>query len=145
MISEHPVAGVGLFQFNTHSRYTAYAHNDYVEVAATTGLVGFLIYYSIFALVAWRLVRTRRRFQNPEVNYAAGLCLAVLVTCAVGGFVQIYVSSIAFWCFISGVIGFASVAGRNVSKRQVRPRQRPVFIAATRQSNAIAALQAVHR
>lgn len=145
MTAEHPIAGVGLYQFAAHSRLAGYAHNDYVEVAATTGLVGFLIYYSIFALVAWRLVRTRRRCQHPEVNYTAGVCLAVLVTCAAAGFALVMVSSIAFWCFISGVVGFASVAKRKVSPRLVQSRQRPSGTVAIWRPKAVKALQFTRR
>jgi len=145
MLARHPFAGVGMYQFNAHSRYTAYAHNDYVEVAATTGLLGFVIYYSIFALVTWRLVRLRRRCHHPEVNYSAGICLAVLVTCAAAGLALVMVYSIAFWCFIAGVFGFASIAERDLLKHSKRPRQLPRCIKPVRQAKAVAALQLTRR
>ena len=145
MVFEHPFAGVGLSQFRAGSGYTTYAHNDYVEVAATTGLVGFLTYYSIFALVAWRLVRTRGRCHDPEVNYTAGVCLAVLVTCAAAGFALVMFSGISFWCFISAVVGFASVAERNVSPRLVQSHQRRFRAVAIRRPKAVTALHSARR
>jgi O-antigen ligase len=134
MVAEHPLAGVGLYQFAAHSRLAGYSHNDYLEVAVTTGFTGFLIYYSLFILVAWRLVHLRKHSLHPEMNYAAGLSLAVLATCAVAGFSLVMFSSTTFWCFISGIPGFVSAAERylkhrptRVSRSSFRPRisQRP--------------------
>ncbi len=141
MLAKYPLTGVGLNQYISHSSFRSYAHNDYVEVASTTGLVGFLIYYSLFGVVAWRLVRIRRRCLHPEINYTAGVCLAVLTTCAAAGFALVMVSSFAFWCYISGVVGFAYASERDVSRGLVKPRRsvRPV---ASRRS-AVAA--AIHR
>jgi O-antigen ligase len=145
MAAQHPLAGVGLFQLTALSRYATYAHNDYVEVAASTGLVGFFIYYFIFALVAWRLLRMRRRCQDPEVYYVTGICLAVLVTCAAAGFALVMFSSIWFWCFISGVVGFASVAERRVSQPLATFGQRRFPTIAIRRPKAVAALQMLRR
>jgi len=127
MLSNYALTGVGLNQYTAHSSLGSYAHNDYVEVAANTGLVGFCIYYSLFGVVTWRLMRVRRESRHPEVIYVAGVCLAVLVTCAAAGFTLVMVSSFAFWCFISGVVGFAYVSERDALRmthgpgRLVRP------------------------
>ena len=86
MIKEHPLAGIGLYQFAALSSHETYSHNDYVEVAATTGLIGLAIYCSLFAVIGWRLVCVRRGCHNAEVYYTAGVCLAVLVTCGAAGF-----------------------------------------------------------
>ena len=123
MIREHPLTGVGLYQFAALSSHQTYAHNDYVEVAATTGLVGLAIYCSLFAVIAWRLIRIRRGCRSSEAHYAAGLSLAVLVTCVVAGFARVTCYDIEFWCFISGVMGFASIARRSAGKRLVWPSQ----------------------
>ncbi len=145
MITEHPITGVGLFQFPANNHFGAYAHNDYIEVAATTGLVGFLIYYSIFALVAWRLVRVHGRCEHPETRYVAGVCLATLVTCAAAGLVLVMVSSVAFWCFISGVVGFASAAERTLPRSLLRLRRPQLLPPRSQQPNPVAAVRITRR
>jgi O-antigen ligase len=78
MIADHPWAGVGLGAFNT--AYGAYAlpvygadldavhaHNDWVEVAAETGLPGLLLCASGFALFLFRCLRRWRRHGHPLV------------------------------------------------------------------------------
>lgn len=116
MVAERPLVGVGLYQYAPQSYYDKYAHNDYVEVAATTGIVGFLVYYSIFLLTAWRLVSVRRLFLGTEMWYAVGICEAALVTCAAAGFALVMYSNIVFWCFVSPIIGFAYAVERDASR-----------------------------
>lgn len=124
-VAANPVAGVGLYQFVAVSAFEKYSHNDYIEVAATTGLVGFALYYSLFGVTIWRLARVRRRASDPELRYLAGLCLAVLVTCAAAGFAQVQFSSIAFWCLVAPIIGFACSAARRVPQTRPQPARRP--------------------
>lgn len=57
MFLASPIAGVGLGNFAYHSQYKTYAHSDYAESLADTGLVGFLLYLSIYPLLFIRLYR----------------------------------------------------------------------------------------
>ncbi len=124
MVKDHPLAGVGLYQFAARSSHRTYAHNDYVEVAATTGLIGLGIYLSVFALAAWRLFAIRRFHRGTEAAHVAGVCLAVLITCGVAAFAIVCSCSIEFWCFISGVFGFTSAAWRETARLSVGHRSR---------------------
>lgn len=45
MFEDKPIAGYGLNTFRYFSGYGAYAHNNYMELLANIGLVGFSIYY----------------------------------------------------------------------------------------------------
>jgi hypothetical protein len=74
------------------------------------------------------------------VNYVAGLCLAVLVTCAAAGFVMVLISSISFWCFILGVVGFSSFAERNYPQRLTQPRPRLFRTGATWRAKSVTPL-----
>ncbi len=42
---QHPIIGVGLdnYRFNNYMNY--YAHNNYLEIAADLGMIGFILYY----------------------------------------------------------------------------------------------------
>lgn len=45
---QSPVVGIGLGNFSSYSTSGMVAHNDYIEVLASLGLVGFIIYMCIF-------------------------------------------------------------------------------------------------
>jgi len=45
MFSDKPILGYGLNTFAYITRFGAYAHNNYVELLANVGIVGFLIFY----------------------------------------------------------------------------------------------------
>lgn len=65
VIAEHPFAGVGLDNFRTVTGAGTYAHSNIIEVAASTGLIGFLIYHAMYVLVTLRILRLMRM---PGVN-----------------------------------------------------------------------------
>lgn len=44
----HPVAGVGYYSFLFYNRFALYAHNNYMEVLADLGIIGFILYYSYY-------------------------------------------------------------------------------------------------
>lgn len=55
MFKQHPVCGVGFYDFETFSSEHKVAHNTYIHVLATTGLTGYLpffmmIYFSVLHL-----------------------------------------------------------------------------------------------
>ena len=53
---ENPLAGVGLGNFQVVSGLGAYSHSDYIEVASNTGIIGFILYFSIYGMILWRLL-----------------------------------------------------------------------------------------
>lgn len=67
--AKNPIFGVGLGQFSTVSRLGHYAHNEFAEIIATTGLPGLVIYFSIYWLVWQRLVWSLRYVQDPLTRY----------------------------------------------------------------------------
>lgn len=79
LFSEHKLLGIGInnAQFvveGIYHRENYYLHNNYVELLADGGLVGFSLYYSIFAyflIVFWN----KRNFADDEFN----ICFTLLV------------------------------------------------------------------
>jgi tetratricopeptide (TPR) repeat protein len=67
IFAEHPLAGVGLDNFadfyarkkQPEDEEARRAHNDYIQLAAETGLIGFLA-YAAFLTLFWRRVRRTR-------------------------------------------------------------------------------------
>lgn len=46
-IKERPFLGYGLENYRVLSKYGTYSHNNYIEIAVTSGVIGLLIYYSL--------------------------------------------------------------------------------------------------
>jgi O-antigen ligase len=85
MFLQSPVQGVGLGNFVTHSSTAAYAHSDFMEVLATTGFVGFVLYLSIYLVLWRRLRRMLRKRKDATSRYMAGLYQAMIIALLVHG------------------------------------------------------------
>jgi O-antigen ligase len=76
---ENPIAGIGLGNFKVVSGYHVYAHSDFAGVLAETGLVGFVLYASIF-VVFWRRCQAIVKYTgSSEMRREARYLLAVLI------------------------------------------------------------------
>ena len=85
MFLESPFQGVGLGNFVAHSSTGKYSHSDFMEVLATTGLVGFVLYFSIYLVLWRRLRRVLRRHPDATARYMAGLYQAAIITLLILG------------------------------------------------------------
>lgn len=78
-----PVLGIGLDNGKVinamYNNFSAYLHNNYIEVLVNGGLVGFLIYYSFFAVL---LVKhfLRLKEHNPLVYISLTLLIIRLIS-----------------------------------------------------------------
>jgi O-antigen ligase len=70
----NPVFGEGVEAFRGDFNYTS--HSTVVDLLYNTGLIGFMLFYSIFASIAWRLFKAG----DPGTRYPRGLIFAAL-TC----------------------------------------------------------------
>lgn len=57
VIGNYPIVGVGLDNFRTVTGAGTYAHSNLIEVATSTGLVGFIIYYLMYVVLTIRILR----------------------------------------------------------------------------------------
>ncbi|MFO7874494.1 MAG: O-antigen ligase family protein [Bacteroidales bacterium] len=83
IIKENPLLGVGTGnwkvnileyenQQNTGFIYLYKAHNDFLETMAETGIIGGLLFISIFVLMGWNFIKQyRKRADDPGVLYRA--------------------------------------------------------------------------
>lgn len=87
MFREHPLLGVGMGDYSIEAerllaqrqvRTTVDAHNVFLQVLATRGLVGFIPYAAFFAVLAASLWRTMVRAPRGSLarHYAAGALAA---------------------------------------------------------------------
>lgn len=85
LFSANPIMGCGVGQFGIASGRGLNAHNEAVEIAATTGLPGFILYYAVF-VVAWkRLSRSLRFRPDPKIRYRINIARIALLTLLVSG------------------------------------------------------------
>jgi len=85
LFKENPVLGCGVGQFGTASGRGLNAHSEVVEIAATTGVPGLVLYYSAFVMAWKRLSRSFRRLAEPRARYRANIARIALLTLAVSG------------------------------------------------------------
>lgn len=66
---EHPFAGVGWQNYRFYNEAGLYAHNNYVELLASLGVVGFFLYYAMFLRVGYLLFAgfCRRRVYPEDI------------------------------------------------------------------------------
>jgi len=89
--SDNPVFGIGLDNFRLYSSSGLYAHSNYMELLADTGLIGFCIYYFIYVKI-WMFSSKIRKLENntEQAVFLSGLfkCVFVLVLIIGTGSVQ---------------------------------------------------------
>jgi O-antigen ligase len=86
LLWENPVLGVGLGQFGIASGTGYYAHNEFAEIIATTGLPGFLLYYSVYWRAWSRLTWSLTILGDPSIRYRINMVRIALVTLLISGF-----------------------------------------------------------
>jgi len=109
MFLQSPVQGVGLGNFLTHSSIGMYAHSDFMEVLATTGFVGFVLYSSIYLVLWRRLRRMMKRSEDATSRYMAGLYQAMIITLLVLGLGTPNFLDPLYLCILGLMIGHARV------------------------------------
>ena len=107
MIVSHPIFGVGLNNYKVFSTSGLYSHSDYIEVASNTGLIGFILYFSIYFIVWSRLNQLKRLTCDPQISYTVGLFKASIITMLLVGFGRPNINSKLTWIFLASAIGYS--------------------------------------
>ena len=115
LIIKNPVAGVGLDNFREYTT-GLYSHSDYLEVVTNTGIVGFILYFSIYIILWLRLSRIRKMTQDPNVLYIIGLLKAVTLTILLHSFADVKMTSKVTWLFLGSAIGYSWSVEHALSK-----------------------------
>ena len=87
LFEEHPILGNGFVSFHsiltdqTESMGTGYAHNNYWEVLADLGIVGFIVYFWMYAYIAFKLIVRiiKRDFENIHMLAAIMLVSEIIL------------------------------------------------------------------
>lgn len=87
MFSENPVMGCGLGQFGIASGTgAAYAHNEFAEVISSTGIIGIILYYSVYVMAWRRLTQSLRYLRLPLFRYRINIARVLLLVLLLSGF-----------------------------------------------------------
>ena len=82
---ENPIFGCGLGQFGVASGTGFYAHNEVVEILATTGLPGFCLYYSVYVMAWRRLSKSLKYLHAPLTRYRINIARMALLVLLISG------------------------------------------------------------
>ncbi|RZK22074.1 MAG: O-antigen ligase family protein, partial [Flavobacterium sp.] len=63
---DHPLVGVGFNNFRNYFFTGQYSHSDYVESLSNTGLIGFLLYQSVYLIL---FIKMLKLFFNSKDRY----------------------------------------------------------------------------
>lgn len=85
LFKENPILGCGVGQFGVASGRGLNAHSEVVEIAATTGVPGLILYYSAFILAWKRLSRSFRWLAEPRARYRVNIARIALLTLSISG------------------------------------------------------------
>lgn len=77
LLSDHPVVGVGWWTFPLHNVWGGVTHNDYLRIAAESGLLGLFSYLALMFFIVYWLFKHYRRF--PYSSHTAQIIGAVLI------------------------------------------------------------------
>ena len=82
LFKENPILGIGIGNANLYTQMyygnNHYLHNNYVELLACGGIVGFTIYYSIWIYLLITFIRYRK-FREKEYDICLILFLINLI------------------------------------------------------------------
>jgi O-antigen ligase len=111
---ELPLVGIGLMNFAVTSERVS--HNDYLAILADMGIIGFLLFAGLLALVVLLSFRSLQTRDWLSLGTRASL-IAVIISFF---FINAYTNSI-FWIFLAMVIVWMQVE----SISRVRPAAGP--------------------
>lgn len=122
---ESPIWGHGIDQFRVLTVFDTYSHNNYIELLANLGLVGLLLYYSIYVTIGIRALRSHQ--------YRTLVVVAMMTLFLWDVAVVSYASRLQ-WLFLA-VMGYLASVRENNHLRWWKPTITPVIVARTVHSN----------
>jgi len=119
IFKDHPICGIGVGNAHIINAQTlgdnCYLHNNFVELLANGGIIGFALYYSIHFYIIFQMIRTKA-FGSHE-----GQILFVLLLCIIMadyGFVSYY-SKITYFYFMLIFIYLENINKRGLSNNVI--------------------------
>lgn len=106
-VSEHPFFGIGLGNTGIITmKYlgrNTYLHNNYIEILASTGIIGFLFYYSFYAVLFVKMLLRYLRYRDNIIFWGlATLFIQLILEIAmVSYYSKRLILFTSFWVFLA--------------------------------------------
>ncbi len=114
IVKDNPVTGVGLDNFRYVSGADTYAHSTPIELLVSTGVIGAILYYMIYAVLFYRLLKLSRRssLREPMLCGLFGLAAYMLMDIT-----HVSFSEKTSWIFLALLSATAEVQRRSLVKQ----------------------------
>ena len=106
VFKRHPIIGAGLNQFRFHSSTGMVTHSDFMGVITNTGLLGFLLYFGIFAALWWRAGSIIKNTRDPTVEKIAQLIRVMIIVVLAMALGRSNYRTKEFWVLVASFIGW---------------------------------------
>lgn len=75
LFNQHPLIGFGTDTYQFVSSFGTYSHNNYIELLANNGIIGFLAYYWVYLIIIAMLLKRVIKYNDDK----ATVLLAIIV------------------------------------------------------------------
>ena len=107
LVKDNPITGVGLGNYRIFSDREGAAHSEYVDITSTTGVIGLLLYFSLYIILWRRLNYIHGQITHPVVLRNIRLFKAMILTILFMGLGRELVDSEITWVFLGTVVGWS--------------------------------------
>ena len=104
LICDRPFLGTGLQSFSQLSGFDVYSHNNFIEVAVSTGIIGFVMFYSVYIIFFYEVFRKYKSIRHND-SMIVLVTLAALYLIFSYGMVEMYEKT----CWILFAVMLSSV------------------------------------
>lgn len=110
MVAESPATGFGLDNFRVklpeYFRLSGntYAHSNFIEILVGTGIIGGLLYFSIYGVLAFKLFRMRNTAWESSYREQYLLAVFIFILFVIYDFAMVSYYEKLSWVILSGVI-----------------------------------------
>ena len=107
VLIKSPVLGYGWAAFRFFTHYSS--HNTFLEVLVSVGIIGFILYISIFFFLLKILYKTAVDSNEPYSTYIFGIIAGICALLCSVFFVNLYKPWLVVWSFLGVCIGYANL------------------------------------
>lgn len=100
LFQNSPLIGYGIGNYGEVSGFGTYSHNNYIEMLTGVGLIGFVIYYSFYCYLLFKLTRGILYGNKKFVLPLAIICLMFINETAIVTFQSLYTQIFVMLSFV---------------------------------------------
>ncbi|MCX5685061.1 MAG: O-antigen ligase family protein [Planctomycetota bacterium] len=118
---QSPIVGVGLNNARVYTSSRNPVHSEYAELAADTGIVGFILYFSMYVILWRRVGKIIKHAADPEIVRNAKFIRAFLVIVLLLNLGRWNFDSKAFWIIFGSLAGYSNVVWKSLRPQAGAP------------------------